>query len=70
MKALREGKERELGGLTGKYETAYGTTEPVENRKGLRQGDLLSPVSRKVMGNIELADNPIDNEARRRGKSS
>eukprot|EP00965_Chrysotila_dentata_P136824 4525455-Pleurochrysis_carterae.AAC.1 len=43
MKALREGNNKERGGLVGRYETAYGTTEPVEIRKGLGQGDLLSP---------------------------
>eukprot|EP00965_Chrysotila_dentata_P013777 457044-Pleurochrysis_carterae.AAC.1 len=47
MKALREGIGEECGGLTGSYETAYGTTEPVEIRKGLGQGDLLSPVRSK-----------------------
>eukprot|EP00965_Chrysotila_dentata_P003172 103571-Pleurochrysis_carterae.AAC.1 len=35
LKALREGKEEVLEGLTGKYETAYGTTEPVDIQKGL-----------------------------------
>eukprot|EP00965_Chrysotila_dentata_P120954 3999953-Pleurochrysis_carterae.AAC.1 len=30
LKALREGKGETLGGLTGKYETAYGITESVE----------------------------------------
>eukprot|EP00965_Chrysotila_dentata_P141102 4663708-Pleurochrysis_carterae.AAC.3 len=43
-KALREGNGEENGGLTGRYETAYGITEPVEIGKGLGQGDLLSPV--------------------------
>eukprot|EP00965_Chrysotila_dentata_P079187 2611184-Pleurochrysis_carterae.AAC.1 len=47
MKALREGKGGERGGLTGRYETAYDITEPVEIRKGLGQGDLLSPVRSK-----------------------
>eukprot|EP00965_Chrysotila_dentata_P163579 5401193-Pleurochrysis_carterae.AAC.1 len=28
MKALREGIGEEQGGLTGRYETAYGITEP------------------------------------------
>eukprot|EP00965_Chrysotila_dentata_P058159 1928433-Pleurochrysis_carterae.AAC.1 len=49
MKALREGKNKERGGLVGRYETAYGTTEPVEIRKGLGQGDLLSPVRSKLI---------------------
>eukprot|EP00965_Chrysotila_dentata_P213544 6187681-Pleurochrysis_carterae.AAC.2 len=49
MKALREGTGGEYGGLTGRYETAYGTTEPVEIRKGLGQGDLLSPVRSKLI---------------------
>eukprot|EP00965_Chrysotila_dentata_P133392 4410810-Pleurochrysis_carterae.AAC.1 len=49
MKALREGKDKELGGLVGRYKTAYGTTEPVEIRKGLGQGDLLSPVRSKLI---------------------
>eukprot|EP00965_Chrysotila_dentata_P235286 6200657-Pleurochrysis_carterae.AAC.3 len=31
------------GGLTGKYETTYGMTDPVEVQKGLGQRDLLSP---------------------------
>eukprot|EP00965_Chrysotila_dentata_P177706 5870025-Pleurochrysis_carterae.AAC.1 len=44
MKALREGNGVKHSGLTGRYETAYGNTEPVEIRKGLGQGDLLSPV--------------------------
>eukprot|EP00965_Chrysotila_dentata_P122904 4062479-Pleurochrysis_carterae.AAC.1 len=43
MKALRERIGGEHGGLTGRYETAYGITDPVEIRKGLGQGDLLSP---------------------------
>eukprot|EP00965_Chrysotila_dentata_P064729 2146554-Pleurochrysis_carterae.AAC.1 len=43
MKALREGDGGRKGGLTGRYETAYGITEPVEIGKGLGQGDLLSP---------------------------
>eukprot|EP00965_Chrysotila_dentata_P254139 6211777-Pleurochrysis_carterae.AAC.2 len=30
MKALREGEGEKAGGLTGKYETAYGNTEPVK----------------------------------------
>eukprot|EP00965_Chrysotila_dentata_P061472 2035901-Pleurochrysis_carterae.AAC.1 len=49
MKALREGKGGEKGGLTGRYETAYGITEPVEIGKGLGQGDLLSPVRSKLI---------------------
>eukprot|EP00965_Chrysotila_dentata_P118055 3902043-Pleurochrysis_carterae.AAC.2 len=48
MKALREGTG-ECGGLTGRYETAYGVTEPVEIRKGMGQGDLLSPVRSKLI---------------------
>eukprot|EP00965_Chrysotila_dentata_P078542 2588258-Pleurochrysis_carterae.AAC.1 len=54
MKALREGNGGEHSGLTGRYETAYGITEPVEIRKGLGQGDFLSPVSGKgyVIPNI------------------
>eukprot|EP00965_Chrysotila_dentata_P053669 1780488-Pleurochrysis_carterae.AAC.3 len=39
MKALREGKGENLRSLTGRYETAYGTTEPVEIQKGLGQGN-------------------------------
>eukprot|EP00965_Chrysotila_dentata_P200711 6180134-Pleurochrysis_carterae.AAC.1 len=35
MKTLREGKGEKRGGLTGKYETAYGATDPVEIQKGL-----------------------------------
>eukprot|EP00965_Chrysotila_dentata_P129381 4276621-Pleurochrysis_carterae.AAC.2 len=49
MKALREGKGGEGRGLTGRYETAYGMTEPVEIQKGLGQGDLLSPVRSKLI---------------------
>eukprot|EP00965_Chrysotila_dentata_P174005 5744225-Pleurochrysis_carterae.AAC.1 len=49
LRALREGKEEKLGGLTGKYETAYGITEPVDIQKGLGQGDLLSPVRSKLI---------------------
>eukprot|EP00965_Chrysotila_dentata_P085866 2833509-Pleurochrysis_carterae.AAC.1 len=49
MKALREGIGEEKGGLTGRYETAYGVTEPVEIGKGLGQGDLLSPVRSKLI---------------------
>eukprot|EP00965_Chrysotila_dentata_P097856 3235405-Pleurochrysis_carterae.AAC.1 len=49
MKALREGKDKERDGLVGRYETAYGTTEPVKIRKGLGQGDLLSPVRSKLI---------------------
>eukprot|EP00965_Chrysotila_dentata_P137557 4550439-Pleurochrysis_carterae.AAC.1 len=49
LKALREGKGEGLHSLTGRYETAYGTTEPVEIRKGLGQGDLLSPVRSKLI---------------------
>eukprot|EP00965_Chrysotila_dentata_P028247 939293-Pleurochrysis_carterae.AAC.1 len=49
MKVLREGKEGGPSGLTGRYETAYGVTEPVNIQKGLGQGDLLSPV--RVQGN-------------------
>eukprot|EP00965_Chrysotila_dentata_P026799 889640-Pleurochrysis_carterae.AAC.1 len=43
MKALREGDGGRKSGLTGRYEPAYGITEPVEIGKGLGQGDLLSP---------------------------
>eukprot|EP00965_Chrysotila_dentata_P119664 3956513-Pleurochrysis_carterae.AAC.1 len=43
------GKDKERGGLVGRYETAYGITEPVEIRKGLGQGDLLSPVRSKLI---------------------
>eukprot|EP00965_Chrysotila_dentata_P106573 3520249-Pleurochrysis_carterae.AAC.1 len=49
IKALREGKGRKEGGLTGRYETAYGTADPVEIQKGLGQGDLLSPVRSKLI---------------------
>eukprot|EP00965_Chrysotila_dentata_P031649 1055395-Pleurochrysis_carterae.AAC.1 len=49
MKVLREGKEGGQGGLTGRYETAYGVTEPVNIQKGLGQGDLLSPVRSKLI---------------------
>eukprot|EP00965_Chrysotila_dentata_P185905 6137636-Pleurochrysis_carterae.AAC.1 len=49
LKALREGKGKGLHGLTGRYETAYGITEPVEIQKGLGQGDLLSPVRSKLI---------------------
>eukprot|EP00965_Chrysotila_dentata_P169619 5599164-Pleurochrysis_carterae.AAC.1 len=49
MKALREGNGGENGGLTGRYETAYGNTEPVEIGKYLGQGDLLSPVRSKLI---------------------
>eukprot|EP00965_Chrysotila_dentata_P037227 1238684-Pleurochrysis_carterae.AAC.1 len=45
-KALRD---ENRGGLTGRYETAYGTTDPVEIQKGLGQGDLLSPVRSKLI---------------------
>eukprot|EP00965_Chrysotila_dentata_P174811 5771072-Pleurochrysis_carterae.AAC.2 len=47
MKALREGTGEGRGGLTGRYETAYGITEPVEIQKDLEQGDVLSPVRSK-----------------------
>eukprot|EP00965_Chrysotila_dentata_P115641 3821710-Pleurochrysis_carterae.AAC.5 len=49
LKALREGKGESLHSLTGRYEAAYGTTEPVEIQKGLGQGDLLSPVRSKLI---------------------
>eukprot|EP00965_Chrysotila_dentata_P015307 506481-Pleurochrysis_carterae.AAC.1 len=49
MKALREGKGGDHSGLTGRYETAYGITEPVEIGKGPGQGDLLSPVRSKLI---------------------
>eukprot|EP00965_Chrysotila_dentata_P254448 6211873-Pleurochrysis_carterae.AAC.1 len=49
MKALREGTGEGCGGLTGRYETAYGMTEPVEIQKGLGQGDILSPVRSKLI---------------------
>eukprot|EP00965_Chrysotila_dentata_P258881 6213373-Pleurochrysis_carterae.AAC.1 len=49
MKALREGNGGGNGGLIGRYETAYGNTEPVEIGKGLGQGDLLSPVRSKLI---------------------
>eukprot|EP00965_Chrysotila_dentata_P090801 2996672-Pleurochrysis_carterae.AAC.5 len=49
MKALIEGKGEESYGLIGRYETAYGITEPVEIQKGLGQGDLLSPVRSKLI---------------------
>eukprot|EP00965_Chrysotila_dentata_P172810 5702496-Pleurochrysis_carterae.AAC.1 len=49
LKAFREGKGETLGGLTGKYETAYGITKPVDIQKGLGQGDLLSPVRSKLI---------------------
>eukprot|EP00965_Chrysotila_dentata_P198793 6179025-Pleurochrysis_carterae.AAC.1 len=49
MKALREGTGENRGGLTGRYETAYGTTDPVEIQKGLGLGDLLSPVRSKLI---------------------
>ena len=51
---LREGMTAANGGvampaLTGRYETAYGLTEPVAILKGLGQGDLLSPVRSKMV---------------------
>eukprot|EP00965_Chrysotila_dentata_P245259 6206454-Pleurochrysis_carterae.AAC.1 len=49
VKALREGEGENLRGLTGRNETAYGITEPVEIQKGLGQGDLLSPVRSKLV---------------------
>eukprot|EP00965_Chrysotila_dentata_P218230 6190474-Pleurochrysis_carterae.AAC.1 len=49
MKALREGKAEERSGLTRRYETAYGITEPLEIQKGLGPGDLLSPVRSKLI---------------------
>eukprot|EP00965_Chrysotila_dentata_P051137 1695163-Pleurochrysis_carterae.AAC.1 len=49
MKALREGTGEGRGGLTGRYETAYGITEPVEIQKGLGQGDILRPVRSKLI---------------------
>eukprot|EP00965_Chrysotila_dentata_P092666 3058898-Pleurochrysis_carterae.AAC.1 len=49
MKALREGSGGGHNGLTGRYETAYGITEPVAIRKGLGQGDILSPVRSKLI---------------------
>eukprot|EP00965_Chrysotila_dentata_P100947 3334443-Pleurochrysis_carterae.AAC.1 len=49
MKVLREGKEGGPRGLTGRYETAYGVTDPVDIQKGLGQGDLLSPVRSKLI---------------------
>eukprot|EP00965_Chrysotila_dentata_P064524 2139552-Pleurochrysis_carterae.AAC.1 len=49
MKALREGTGEGRCGLTGRYETAYGMTEPVEIQKGLGQGDILSPVRSKLI---------------------
>eukprot|EP00965_Chrysotila_dentata_P147956 4884016-Pleurochrysis_carterae.AAC.3 len=49
MKALREGTGKNGGCLTGRYETAYGTTDPVEIQKGLGQGDLLSLVRSKLI---------------------
>eukprot|EP00965_Chrysotila_dentata_P187562 6172222-Pleurochrysis_carterae.AAC.2 len=49
LKALREGKRGTLGGLTGRYETAYGTTESVTIQQGQGQGDLLSPVRSKLI---------------------
>jgi len=57
VKALREGVkaveagggEKELKGLVGRYETAYGLTDPVEIMKGLGQGDLASPERSKLL---------------------
>eukprot|EP00965_Chrysotila_dentata_P025441 845662-Pleurochrysis_carterae.AAC.1 len=43
------GKGEERSGLIGRYETAYGITEPVEIQKGLGQGDLLDPVRSKLI---------------------
>eukprot|EP00965_Chrysotila_dentata_P203155 6181547-Pleurochrysis_carterae.AAC.3 len=40
MKALREGKGEGFHSLTGKYETAYGSTEPVDIQKRLGRGDF------------------------------
>eukprot|EP00965_Chrysotila_dentata_P214147 6188054-Pleurochrysis_carterae.AAC.1 len=45
----KRGKGEKRGGLTGKYEAAYGVTDPVEIHKGLKQGDLLSPVRSKLI---------------------
>ena len=57
VKALREGVERAEKGegegalkrLVGRYETAYGLTDPVEIMKGLGQGDLASPARSKLL---------------------
>eukprot|EP00965_Chrysotila_dentata_P078304 2580823-Pleurochrysis_carterae.AAC.1 len=49
IKALKEGTGKNGGGLKGRYETAYGTTDPVEIQKGLGQGDLLRPVRSKLI---------------------
>ena len=35
--------------LVGRYETAYGLTDPVEILKGLGQGDLASPARSKPL---------------------
>ena len=50
MSALREGLEAKgMPSLTGRYETAYGLTEPIQIEQGLGQGSLLSPVRAKLM---------------------
>ena len=54
MKILREGlvdehNNQKLQGLTGRYETEYGLTDPVPIRQGLGQGDALSPTRSKLM---------------------
>ena len=53
VRALREGNERKDGtalkGLTGRYETAYGLTDPVEILKGLGQGCGASPTRSKPL---------------------
>ena len=49
MHALREGaRDRGLSGLTGRYETAHGLTDPVAILKGLGQGCIASPTRCKL----------------------
>ena len=54
VRVLREGHTEEEGenamrGLVGRYETAYGLTDPVQILKGLGQGDLASPARAKQL---------------------
>ena len=43
-----------MPGLKGRYETAYGLTDPVDILKGLCQGDLSSPRRASLVMNIPV----------------
>ena len=61
IRALRVGVEETcVPGLKGRYETAYGLTDPVDILKGLCQGDLSSPRRASLVMNIPFTCYPLN----------